>query len=1114
LGARWIAEQERANLGAHARGVEANALALEEASAQKDMQICELRNVLAKTEKGNDQLGCRVKQLEHDLHQAEQDLHQAEQDLHQAEQDLHQAEQDLHQAEQDLHQAEQDLHQAAQENSRLIDTARRADEEIVRRLATLKRSDFKGRLPRQLTGWRWLPPGRRKKQRRLVKDYRLIDESPLFDPEWYLAKNPDVALKAEDPVLHYLFYGDREGRSPGPNFYARGYLEANPDVAALGANPLVHYLLQGRNENRRLAPAKDRGAPATPRSVPESQAASIAAETPPRDTSNSEGGSCELATLTRSSYDGRLPRQISGLRALSPFRRKRIRRLSKEYRLIAGSPLFDSAWYLANNPDVAQAKEDPVLHYLLHGGVEGRSPGPHFDAGLYLERNPDVKQAGINPLIHFILSGHAENRPWSSGDKSRAYRNDAALGTAIPIEYRRSLTQAGVFDEQFYKTVNSDVANAGLDCFQHFMTNGWQEGRDPSPFFKTSFYKLANPDLPKNLNPALHYIANGGIGSGRRTHPELFDAMPISFNPRSTFNPTKIPVSTLSPNFHDEPIPRIAVHAHCYYEEIIPQLSRAIKRIPFVDTLFVTTSHDDPRFAELVNNAFNDSNVSRLAHHRVPNRGRDIAPMVVQLAHDLQEFDLVLHVHTKKSVEDDYGAEWLCDVLDKLLFNKTYINTILRLFQRDDSLGIVAPSPFWQIERLMVWGANKENMTRLLKRLDLPTTFVKGDLPPFPASSMCWFRPAALAPLLNAGLNWGDFESEPIGDDGSIAHSVERALCHIGELQGYRSLFVEPLSYEYCWPARVPCIVSVIIPTYNAVEWLPSAVHSVLSQSSVATPYEIIIVDNNSIDETCAVASNFRDLYDNVTVLNEPVQGAGAARNAGIRAARGKYITFLDSDDLLAGDALQILCDAATLTKVEVVTSSVVEFDEKEFKPSIPFNYHEQVKVADKNMYADQRVLWQTITHDFGAYAKLYDRQWLVAEKIRFPQRGNFEDNAFIVDVYMRAARIAVVSRPTYFYRKYNSRSGLTQATSLSVDSLKDQINVLTEANGKYRLRKGGSLERALYESFVGKLRREVERFGFENHPGDAGVALRFAAWLRSMGIEAETNELLLDLYR
>ena len=280
---------------------------------------------------------------------------------------------------------------------------------------------------------------------------------------------------------------------------------------------------------------------------------------------------------------------------------------------------------MAHNPDVARANEDPVLHYLLHGASEGRAAGPYFDSGLYLERNPDVKQAGVNPLVHFIRTGHAENRPSPGQARPRICREDAGSE-----EHRLALSQAGVFDEQFYKALNPDVANADVDLFHHFMTEGWREERDPSAFFKTSFYKLANPDLPAGLNPVLHYMANGGIGSGRRTHPDLFDTMPITFDPRSTFLPTKIPVTTHSRKSHD--IPRIAVHVHCYHENIVTQLARAIKKIPFVGALFVTTCHDDQRFAELVNNAFNVSSVGRFVHRRVPNRGRDVAPMVVELA--------------------------------------------------------------------------------------------------------------------------------------------------------------------------------------------------------------------------------------------------------------------------------------------------------------------------------------------------------------------------------------------------------------------------------------------------------------------------------------------------
>lgn len=78
--------------------------------------------------------------------------------------------------------------------------------------------------------------------------------------------------------------------------------------------------------------------------------------------------------------------------------------------LLASSPFFDPAWYLAEYSDVAQAGADPLQHYLNYGGYEGRAPGPCFDSRWYLTQNTDVQAAGVNPLTHFIRAGRRERR--------------------------------------------------------------------------------------------------------------------------------------------------------------------------------------------------------------------------------------------------------------------------------------------------------------------------------------------------------------------------------------------------------------------------------------------------------------------------------------------------------------------------------------------------------------------------------------------------------------------------------------------------------------------------------------------------------------------------------
>ena len=78
--------------------------------------------------------------------------------------------------------------------------------------------------------------------------------------------------------------------------------------------------------------------------------------------------------------------------------------------LVSRSGFFDKAYYLKQNPDVKKAKVNPVIHYLSHGGFEGRNPGPNFHSDFYLSKYTDVNKSGLNPLLHFILYGKKEGR--------------------------------------------------------------------------------------------------------------------------------------------------------------------------------------------------------------------------------------------------------------------------------------------------------------------------------------------------------------------------------------------------------------------------------------------------------------------------------------------------------------------------------------------------------------------------------------------------------------------------------------------------------------------------------------------------------------------------------
>jgi hypothetical protein len=117
-------------------------------------------------------------------------------------------------------------------------------------------------------------------------------------------------------------------------------------------------------------------------------------------------------------------------------------------------PLFDSLWYLRQNPDVREAKVDPVAHYLQFGAAEGRGAHPLFAAEWYLRQNPDVRDAGVNPLAHYLDFGGAEGRD------------------PHPL-----------FDTAWYLRQNPDLRAAGVNPLAHYVEFGGAEGIDPPTLF-------------------------------------------------------------------------------------------------------------------------------------------------------------------------------------------------------------------------------------------------------------------------------------------------------------------------------------------------------------------------------------------------------------------------------------------------------------------------------------------------------------------------------------------------------------------------------------------------------------------------------------------------------
>ncbi|MCK0152839.1 glycosyltransferase [Alcanivorax sp. S6407] len=114
-------------------------------------------------------------------------------------------------------------------------------------------------------------------------------------------------------------------------------------------------------------------------------------------------------------------------------------------------------------------------------------------------------------------------------------------------------------------------------------------------------------------------------------------------------------------------------------------------------------------------------------------------------------------------------------------------------------------------------------------------------------------------------------------------------------------------------------VISVVIPCFNSEKWLAEAINSVLSQSDDRV--ELVIVNDGSTDGTQGVAESFGD---KIVLINQANSGVSAARRNGVRRASGKYIKFLDSDDLLPDGALAVLLEAADRFQGEAIIGNAV----------------------------------------------------------------------------------------------------------------------------------------------------------------------------------------------
>ncbi|WP_323735685.1 glycosyltransferase [Methanosphaera sp. ISO3-F5] len=351
-----------------------------------------------------------------------------------------------------------------------------------------------------------------------------IIRNKLFDEEYYLSFIKEENI--DDALEHYLNIGYKMGLNPSPFFDTKYYLEHNPDVKNTNMNPLAHYAIYELGSDKKIK----------------------------FDLSLSEYKKFIELVYAEKLFDEEYYRK--------QCKDEKITDLMDHYIYIGSknglnpSILFDTNNYLKNNHDVSEKKINPLIHYVLYalnserkvkhdlsiqewknfrkkvyreylfndsyylsnlketqvtdpldhylsiGYHNGLNPSEYFETTTYLENNPDVKKLDINPLIHYVLYSFNSNRKVKINLSLSNYK-----------KFKETAYKEKLFIDEYYLNQFSEKIN---NPFDHYLTIGWKENKNPSYRFNTQYYLQKNRDVKESgINPLFHLI-NYSLESNRK----------------------------------------------------------------------------------------------------------------------------------------------------------------------------------------------------------------------------------------------------------------------------------------------------------------------------------------------------------------------------------------------------------------------------------------------------------------------------------------------------------------------------------------------------------------------------------------------------------------------
>lgn len=269
--------------------------------------------------------------------------------------------------------------------------------------------------------------------------------------------------------------------------------------------------------------------------------------------------------------------------------------------------------------------------------------------------------------------------------------------------------------------------------------------------------------------------------------------------------------------------------------------------------------------------------------------------------------------------------------------------------------------------------------------------------------------------------------------------------------------------------------VSVVIPVYNTENYVHDAIDSICKQT--LRNIEIIIIDDGSTDGSYPIIKKMADKDSRIQIFRQKNCGLSMTRNIGLEYSKGTYIYFMDSDDLLEKDALELSYEKCEKEKLDFVFFNAESFCENSNITNLQFNYAHTCGFNDRVYNGIDIFNMQVEKHQFtpSVCLRFIRHSLLINRKLFFYPRIVHEDQLFMCLLYLQSNRVGLIHR-NFFHRRL--RPGSIMTRHLSWKNIDGYLVVARELTN-FAEKTG---DKAIYDSVFRYLSQMLDAVVWEAH--------------------------------